>query len=52
MFLPFTGSNLGMSNLCLTVLCYNNIGIVARMATQDENLFQLIQVRLWTWLFV
>lgn len=52
MFLLFTGSNLGMSNLCFSILCYNNIGIVAGMTAQDKDLLQLIQVRLWTWLFV
>lgn len=52
MFLPFMGSNLGMSSLCLSILCYNNIEIVAGMATQDDDLFQLIEVRLWTWLSV
>lgn len=52
MFLLFMGSNLGMSNLCLSILSYNNIGIVAGMAAQDEDLFQLIEVRLWTWLSV
>lgn len=54
MFLSFRekGSDLGMSNLCFGILCYNSIGIVAGMAAQDEDLLQLVQVRLWTWLFV
>lgn len=49
---PLYRENLGMSNLCLIILCYNIVGISARMAIGHEDLFQLIQDRLWTWLFV